>query len=251
MRLIKLKLIIAVFIISIYATNGQDLNHEIGIFAGVISMQTDYGQRKDFSSSYGNVGFGVGAAYYVSFNEVYGRWNDRSTYMKSHVRLKLEFSYMSNSFKHHGEYTKGTSLETVKYNAMQGSTKLLNYGAQFEYLIYKNYDLRKWEPYVSAGLFMVNYNAALKSSLGDISQDASLLPNVYGANSVFLNKDKTQSFSFGGGSRYNLDNFTMTFDFRWQRFLSDTVDGLKPKIPANKYNDWLLFFNVGAVFKLN
>ena len=230
----------------------QNLNHEVSVSIGAVSIQSDYGERGDFASSYGNVGFGVGLNYYISFNEYRHRWNDRSSNLKNHFRLKLGASYMQDNFRHRGSYIESLDATALKMIAMKGSTKIYNLGGQLEYSIFDFMDERTLEPYVSVGLYYVFYDPDLQSDLGDWRDNPSLIPTVYQNGSIHLQKDKTQSFSFGFGTRYHIKkNFNMLFDFRWQKFLTNNIDGLDPQIGANKFRDWLLFAQVGVVFKLN
>ncbi len=215
-------------------------------------MQTDYGQRNHFPSSFANVGFGIGANYYIGWDVRRVRWDDRISYFKNHMRLKVEFSYMSDNFIHRGKYAKGHSAFARKLAAMKGSTRIFNIGGQFEYSFFSFSDFRKWEPYISGGFYHVNFDPDLKSSLGDWTQDNSLIPNVYLNDGIFLENSNTQAFAFGGGTRFTAkENFAYVIDFRWQRFLSNKVDGLDPKIDANKFREWLLFLNFGIVFRIN
>jgi len=230
----------------------QDLNHEIGVSIGAVSIQSDYGQRGDFASSYGNVGFGIGVNYFVSFDEYRRSWNERSTFLKNHFRLKLEMSYLKDNFRHYGKYIESLSATSIKMAAMRGSTKIYNLGGQLEYLIFDIMEDHKLEPYLAMGIYTVFYDPELESALGDWKDNPSLIPRVYQNGSIHLQKAQTQSFSFGFGTRYRVKrNFSMLADFRWQKFLTNNIDGLDPQIGANKYRDWLLYFQVGAAFKLN
>ncbi len=228
------------------------MNHELGISVGAVSMQTDYGQRGHFPSSYANIGIGAGIIYYLGYDVRRIKWNDRLSYMKNHLKLKVEFSYMSDNFIHRGDYIKGHSANAIKLAAMKGSTKIFNIGGQLEFYLFELSDFRKWEPYISGGFYHVNFNPDLETSLGDWRDNPSLLPDFYLDGGIFLENSNTQAFSFGGGTKItNSDNFSFVIDMRWQRFLSNKVDGLDPNLSANKYREWLFYFNVGAVFKLN
>lgn len=239
-------------IFSITSIFSQNYNHEIGISLGAVSIQSDYGERGDFASSYGNVGFGVGLNYYFSFDGAYTRWNYKSNFLKNHFRLKLGVSYMQDNFRHRGKYIEGLGVMAIKMAAMRGSTKIYNFGGQLEYAIFDFMDDKKFEPYLSGGIYYVFYDPDLTSELGDWRDNPSVLPPVYLNGSIHLQKDKTQSFSFGFGSRYAAGKSTkMIFDFRWQKFLTNNIDGIDPQIGANKFRDWLLFAQVGVVFKLN
>lgn len=229
----------------------QDLVSEFGIFTGATSMQTDYGERGHFGSSYANVGFGIGGVYYLSFNNYKIKWSERTTSLKDHVRLRVELSYMKTNLIHRGQYTQGNSNFTKLYNGMRGTSSIFNYGAQFEYTIFNMSDNRSLNPYISIG-FLGNLNTPkLESNLGDIEVSPNLIPSVYNGG-VFLDKNSTSSIIIGAGTRINPKNNNASYliDFRWQRFNSDIVDGLTPRIDANKFNDWLLFISVGYIFRI-
>jgi len=246
------KLFFIIFLIFItFNISSQDFNHEIGVSLGAVSIQSDYGERGDFGSSYGNIGFGASLAYFISFNESYGRWNAKSAFLKEHFRFKLDASYMNVNFVHRGKYIESNDITAVKMAAMRGNTKIYNFGGQIEYSIFSFMDDRDFEPYIAMGMYYVLYDPDLTSELGDWRDNPSYIPDVYQNGSIHLQKDKTQSITFGAGTRYRFNNFTMVFDFRWQKFLTNNIDGLDPQLGANKYRDWLLFAQVGAVFKLN
>ncbi|HIP36390.1 MAG TPA: hypothetical protein EYG85_06015 [Crocinitomix sp.] len=234
--------------------NAQKLDPEVALFSGITSMQTDYGERKHFGSSYANIGFGVGAAFYLNFSKKSNNWNDRVRYFEEHFRLRLELSYMQTKLVHRGQYTEGNSPDTVLYNAMEGTSTILNYGAQIEYSIFDISKKQFFNPYVSVG-FLANSNTPkLESSLGNIQTNTALIPNVY-SDGLFLEKNNSTSLILGFGTRLQPKSYysksIYLIDFRLQRFNSDIIDGLKPNLSANKYDDWLLFFSVGYIFSFN
>lgn len=244
------KIILLPFVILI--TNSlfsQQLKHEIGISAGLISMQTDYGERGHLPSSVANIGFGIGASYYLSFDEHRIKWNDRATWIKEHLRGKLELSYMSATLKQRGRYVEQDSNGLLA--ATSGSTKLLNIGGIMEFNIFSTIEERKFEPYISTGGIYSMVTPEFKSSLGDIEANPSLIPTAY-RNGLYLEKDKASAFVFGAGSRLTNNNGSVfLIDFRWQRYFSDRVEGIVPQISANKNKDWLFYLNVGMVFRIN
>jgi len=237
-----------------YVCFAQNINSEVAFFTGMTSMQTDYGERGHFGSSYANVGFGFGGAFYLSFNNKMVHWNDRSQSLKEHLRIRLEISYMQTKLIHRGKYTQGTSINTIKYNAMIGTSKILNYGAQFEYTIFPLSSNQYVDPYLSIGYLANSNSPQLKSSLGNIETDPSLIPPVYN-DGVFLDKNNSGSLILGFGTRLRpksyYNNSIYLINFRWQKFNNDVVDGLKPNLAANKYNDWLLFLSVGYIFNFD
>ena len=43
-------------------------SHEVGIITGPVALYSDFGQRNDFETNAGNVGFGVGLIHYLNFS---------------------------------------------------------------------------------------------------------------------------------------------------------------------------------------
>ncbi len=249
----KQYVVILIFLISLNCI-AQDLKSELGIISGLTSMQTDYGERGHFGSSYANIGFGVGGVYYLSFDNIRNRWNDKTTNFKDHIRLRVELSYMQTNLIHRGKYTQGTRPFTKLYNAMKGKAQIINYGLQFEYTVFNISDQRTFNPYLSMG-FLGNRNIPkLESTLGDINTNPSLIPSIYN-NRTYLNGNNSTAIILGIGARIRPKGYNKKaiylIDFRWQRFNSDKIEGLTPQINANKYNDWLLFISLGYIFNLN
>ena len=214
-------------------------------------MQTDYGERGHFASSYANIGYAFGGIMYLSVSDKRKYWNQRGNFYYDHFRLRFEISFMKTKLKHRGRYTEGTSENTIKYNAMRGISTILNYGFQIEYSISPISDNQFLEPYVSFGILRNSNKPQLNSTIGNINTDNSLIPTVY-TNGVFLNKNTSFSPIISAGIRVNKNEKSKyLIDFRLQRFNSDIVEGLKPKLDANKFNDWLLCMSFGYILKLN
>ena len=43
-------------------------SHELGVIAGPVAFQSDYGERHDFSTNSGNTGIGIGLIHYINFS---------------------------------------------------------------------------------------------------------------------------------------------------------------------------------------
>ncbi|HFS67662.1 MAG TPA: hypothetical protein ENK67_05560 [Flavobacteriia bacterium] len=244
-------ILILIFLVSVNGISQNKLLHEIGIVAGPVSMQTDFGERHHFPSSVLNIGIGVGLVYYISFDPERTYWNQRGDYLQNHSKLRFEISYMQDKLIQRGRYIKGNSTQAILLKAVTANPKLFNFGAQYEFSLFSAADQKNFEPYFSIGGMYSLYQPNLKSALGDVETNPSILPNAY-INGIHNEKGKVGSLTLGAGTTYTTDSdLKFIVDFRWQRFISDKVDGLTPLIPANKYNDWLFFLNVGMVFKLN
>ncbi len=228
-----------------------NLLHEAGVIAGPVSMQTDFGERHHFPSSVLNIGYGVGLVYYISVDPNRMRWNQRGDYLQNHLKLRFELSYMQDKLIQRGRYIEGNSVQAALLKGIVANPKLFNAGAQIQFSVFSASDFKSWEPYFSLGGMFTSYKPQLESLLGDIETNPSLIPNAY-INGIHNDGGSAGSLVLGAGTTYTTNNdLKLIFDFRWQRFLADDIDGLTPLISANKYNDWLFFLNVGVAFKLN
>lgn len=227
------------------------VNHELGFTAGLVSFQSDYGERGHFKSTTGNTGFNAGLVYFMDFS--YGR----GKYFSEHFKIKGEFSYTKATFEHHGKYAEGTSLFSKQLKAMNGSTSIVNLGAELVWfpldLVTFNYSPGTFAPYVSLGGQVNFYTPEVKSDLGPMGSPFTTPTKYMDAYS----SDGGTTFSFVGalGTRYKLSkNADLLFELRGQHFFSDWVDGLKPDpniYSENKSNDFMMTFSVGYIFMLN
>lgn len=257
------KLIALIFVLSFTKSFAQfDWSHELGVVVGPVSMQTDYGERHHLPSSMAT-SFGVGLVHYLSFYGNNYNWRNGASYFSDHFRLRTEISYYFNTnLKHKGAYIEPNTDFAARLRAMSGSTKTFNIGTQLEYY-FKNLedygllfnDGDRFSPYVSVGVQYNSFSPEFSTSYGsgDWENDPSILPEPWQQNAIFLEKDKTFSFTASLGTRYNLGDFDFVADLRWQYFFSDRIDGLDaPKdVSGSKYNDTLLFLNLGVIFDLS
>jgi len=251
------KLVIIVLLFSFSKSFSQlDFSHEVGIVAGPLSMQTDYGERNHFPSS--NEGtFGVAVVHYLSFFGNNYNWRNGATWFSDHFKLRTEFSYyFNNTLEHEGRYVEQNSAIAPQLRAMKGETKIYNVGMQLEYyfknledygLLFNTAD--KFAPYISAGLHYSRFDAALtNTSNGGL--DVGNLPAKW-QDRFFIDPDNTFSFTVSTGTRFKLNNIDLVADARWQHFFSDKVDGLDQTDGSSKYNDTLILLSFGIVFDLS
>ena len=251
------KLVILVLLFSFSKTFSQlDLSHEVGIVAGPLSMQTDYGERNHFPSSNQST-FGVAVVHYLSFFGSNYNWRNGATWFSDHFKLRTEFSYyFNNSLEHKGEPIEGNRPINDQLRAMKGETKMYNVGVQLEYyfknledygLLFNTAD--KFAPYISAGLQYNSFDAELtNTSNGGL--DVGNLPAKW-QNNFFIEPDNTFSFTLSAGTRYKMNNIDLVADARFQSFFSDRIDGLDQVDGSSKNNDTLILFSVGIVFDLS
>ena len=241
------------------SANAQHLTHDVGVFIGTATTQTDYGQRDEFFSSYGNSSLSFSLVHYLHFFNIDTRWNSEDD-VANHIMLKTEFNLMSKAdFQHHGEYTLGNNQLAIQLRAMKGSIVMTNFGVQGEYY-FKDlrefmfpYSDMKWNPYVSLGFKYSRYKNTLTSDLGDWRSDISVLPIKYqGADQLAVGSGGAFSLILGAGTRYKLsEKFDLAGNFNWQYFFSDAVDGLQANHLSNKNNEWLIHLQVGIIYHLN
>ena len=235
---------------------------EIGIMAGPIFFQSDYGQRLDTKTNFGNNGFGFGVFHVTNFSYNYreGGANPK-TYFNDHFKLKTELSFNKSNFQHYGKWVDeptNTPFIQNQLRAMRGTSSVTNLGMQMEWYPWSVYnsDLNiaryNFAPYVSLGAQYNWYTTKSYSMLGTVD-DPAVTPTKYlGASRSETNK--TWSITSSVGARYKIgDQEDIILDMRWQYYFSNWVDGLNPDsrlYPENRSYDWQFWINVGYVFHI-
>ncbi len=252
----KLVILALLFSFSTKSFSQLDWSHEVGILAGPLSMQTDYGERNYFPSS--NEGtFGIAVVHYLSFFGNNYNWRNGATWFSDHFKLRTEFSYyFNNTLEHEGRYVEQNTPIAAQLQAMKGETKIYNVGMQLEYyfknledygLLFNTAD--KFAPYVSAGLHYSRYDAELTNTPSG-GLDVGNLPAKW-QDRFFIEPDNTFSLTLSAGTRFKLDRIDLVADARWQHFFSDQVDGLDQVDGSSRNNDTLIFLSLGVVFDLS
>lgn len=249
-------------------TNAQfsGFSHEVGIIAGPVAFQSDYGERNDFSTNSGNTGIGIGIIHYLNFS-----YKDEcncytpETYFNDHFKLRSELSYNKTNLKHFGKEVAPhkTSLGAQQLRAMNGNTSVTNLGMQLEYfpLSIRDFSVRtgSFGPFISLGGQFSYYTSKASSTLGPLGTPLTTFPKYLtpteGRPYGFSNESKSVwSVVTSVGTRYKLTPLSdVMVDLRMQYFFSNWVDGLNPNpelYKENKANDWLVWFNVGYIYYL-
>ena len=240
-------------------------SHEIGVIAGPVAFQSDYGERHDLSTNAGNTGYGIGIIHYLNFSyKADCNCYTPETYFNDHFKLRSELSYNKTKLEHFGRWVEGNnSLGKQQLRAMNGSTAVTNIGMQLEYFPWSIRDftsrIESWGPFISLGGQFSYYNAEASSTLGKLGTPLTTFPKY-----LVPTDGRPFGFSTEGGSvwsvvtsvgtRYKLSPLQdLMVDLRLQYYFSNWVDGLNPN-PAffkeNKANDWLVWFNVGYIYYL-
>lgn len=250
-----------------YNSNAQfGFSHEIGVIAGPVAFQSDYGERYDIRTNAGNTGMGIGIIHYINFSyKAECNCYTPETYFNDHFKLRSELSYNKTKLEHFGEWVapKRTSSGANQLRAMKGNTAVTNIGMQLEYFPFSIRDftatIGSLGPFVSLGGQFSYYNAEAYSTMGTLGTVATTFPKY-----LTPTDDRPRGFSTEGGTvwsvvssvgtRYKLTPLQdLMIDLRFQYYFSDWVDGLKPNptlYKENKANDWLVWLNVGYIYYL-
>jgi hypothetical protein len=241
-------------------------SHEIGVIAGPVAFQSDYGERYNFSTNAGNTGYGIGLIHYINFSyqaecNCYAPY----TYFNDHFKLRSELSYNKTDLQHFGEWVNPDkiSFDADQLRAMKGKTAVTNIGMQLEYfpLSIRDFTARigSFGPFISLGGQFCYYNTEANSSMGTLGTPLTTFSKYLVSSDGHQYGFSTESSSTWSivssvGIRYKLAPLSdLMVDFRLQYYFSDWVDGLNPNkklSPENKANDWLVWFNVGYIYYL-
>ncbi|MGV6828850.1 MAG: THC0290_0291 family protein [Flavobacteriales bacterium] len=232
-------------------------SHEIGVITGPVVFYSDFGQRNNFKTNAGNVGFGVGIIHYLNFSyRADCNCYTREAYFNDHFKIRNEIDYHKTNFDHFGRWVAPdqTGVFADQLRAMKGSTTVFDIGTQLEYFPLSIRDFAagafKIAPFMSVGVHWVNYNPEVYSELGPLNSSIST-PEKY-FDSFQQEGDSTWSVVASVGVRYKLSPLSdLMLDGRWQYYFSNWVDGLNPDVPENKANEWIYWLNIGYIYYLD
>ncbi|MBK0369770.1 THC0290_0291 family protein [Flavobacterium agrisoli] len=253
----------SLLLFSPFAKAQSTLAHEIGVIAGPVEFRSDFGERNDASTNFGNMGYSLGFVHFLNFS-----YNSRrETYFNEHFKVRSEISINKTNLKHHGQWVEGdpNRLGVQQLKAMGGKSTVTNLGSQLEYFPFmKIHDfentLYSFSPYISAGLQFNFYKSDIYSTLGEMGSPEVTFPKYlvpsdghpYGFSSE---TGGIWSFVGGAGTHFKLSEMQdLLFEARFQYFSSDWVDGLNPNkntFKENKNNDWMVWFTFGYVYYLD
>lgn len=267
---LTLKRLSIVFIFIMGISNGFAQNwfsNEIGIIAGPVALQSDFGERSDFETNAGNTGIGIGFVHYMNFDYKRGG-SVRYSYFNDHFMVRNELSYNRTKLKHFGIWVDPNkkSVDADKLRAHSGLSSNIDIGTELVYFPFSlkefSYAINSFAPYVSLGAHYTLFSPQVFTTYDD--RDINNLNNFY--SQWYLNRDgsirdtdfittkagTTLSIVGSVGTRFKLSRLSdIVLDLRWQYYFSDKVDGLNHKLPSNKSNDYLVWLNFGYIFYLN
>ncbi|MBJ7882069.1 THC0290_0291 family protein [Gelidibacter salicanalis] len=259
---------LALFLIGFSAGYAQlGFSHEIGVIAGPVAFQSDFGQRYNFETNSGNTGIGIGLIHYINFSyRADCSCYTTDTYFNDHFKVRSEISWNQTKLEHFGKWVEPirTSVWADKLRAHSGEATNFDIGSQLEYfpLSIRAFSVRvgALAPFVSLGVHLTKYYPKVATSYGD--KDPTNLTNYYDPwfypdgvrDDKFINVDPGTTLSVVGslGMRYKLSILSdLMLDLRWQYYFRDTIDGLDHKLPSNKANDYLVWLNFGYIYYLD
>lgn len=249
---------------SLFAQVG--FSNELGVIAGPVVVQSDFGERSDFESTAGNTGFGIAFVHFMNFE--YRKGYSAYSYFKDHFKVRTELSFNKTKLKHFGKWVNPsrTTADANKLRAHTGESNNLDVGMQLEFFPFSlkefSYSLNAFSPFVSLGAHLTSYNPKVFTSYGD--GNPNNLNNFFSPwyfhsdgtvrDTGFVTQEHGLAISVVGsvGTRYKIARLSdIMLDLRGQYFFSDKIDGLDHKLPSNKASDYLIWLNVGYVQYFN
>lgn len=249
------------------ATAQLGFSHELGVIAGPVQLRSDFGAREDSKTNFGNSGFGLGIVHYLNFSyRADCNCYTADRYFNDHFKLRNEISWNKTNLEHLGEWVKPsrTTPEADQLRGHTGTAKNLDIGTQLEFFplsirSFQSFGSR-FAPFVSLGVHYTSYTPEVKTdyvnpldptAFGDVT-DAGNFYSGWDLGSVDASPGSTWSMVTSVGVRYKVGRLAdIMLDLRWQYYFSDWVDGLNHQLDNNKFDDWLVWFNVGYIVYLD
>ncbi|MFI2741443.1 THC0290_0291 family protein [Zhouia sp. PK063] len=261
----KKYIILSFLLLSAFSLEAQfrfAFSNEIGVIAGPVAFQSDYGIRHNTGTNIGNTGMGIALIHYMNFayNKACNCYS-QDTYFNDHFKFREELSFtLVKNLQHYGEWVADdkNSVTAWQLRGMYGSTSVLNLGVGLEYFPLSIRDFSNggfpFAPYISVGGNFGYYNPTAASHYGQIGT-MQYTPLKYQNNAVTNDNGTVWSIMANLGVRYKLTRLSdVVLDFKWHYYYSDWVDGLNPRrdvYTENKYNDWQFWIGFGYIYYLD
>ena len=240
-------------------------SHEIGVIAGPIAYQSDFGVRYDFETNSGNSGIGIGIVHYINFAyRADCNFYTTDKYFNDHFKVRSEISWNKTTLEHFGEYIDSNSDNSDRLKGHSGEAQNFDIGMQLEYFPRSirafSAGVYSFAPFVSLGAHYVSYRPSVYTdyvnplSPGDAGniEIPSNFYSLWEPGSVSDMSGSTWSIVSSVGTRYKLSILSdLMVDLRFQYFFSDWTDGLNHQLPSNRANDWLVWLNFGYIYYID
>jgi opacity protein-like surface antigen len=251
----KFIVILSVIVFNISSSISQNTPQGLGVQIGNSIIHSDYGEGNSSDVNALSVSL-THSLYFFGISS----WRKQNT-LNHHISLRSELNFVSNiKLSHKGEYVNGNGNLATQLRAMTGSFKITNIGFQGEiylknlkeFIYYNNQYGTNLNPYLLAGIQFSIFKNSLNSTLGDWTQDSSVLPEKWrDPSDTSVGRGTSFSSTFGLGTRYKLNNeIDLNAQFKWQFFFSDNLDGLRSNSPENEDNEWSTVFQIGFIYNL-
>ncbi len=253
-------------------------SHEIGVITGPVAFQSDYGERFDFETNSGNVGFGLGIVHYINFAyRADCNCYSRDTYWNDHFKIRNEIDFHVTNFDNFGPEAEDNDFGGLRLRNHRGKSSVFEIGTQIEYFPLSIRDFQadsyKFAPYISFGVHFVSFDPEATSALApdgnifaDVANPFTADPTDFGpalieafgvgegenGTGIDTRQGETWAITWSAGVRYKLGPLSdLLVDARWHFYTSNWVDGLNPDPrPSNRANDWIFWLNFGYIYYL-
>lgn len=233
---------------------------EIGVVAGPVFFQSDYGARNDVTSNFANNGFGIAVFHVANLNDFNRRDGAFIAFLKNHLKLRTELSFQKSDLTHKGRWVEGEpNAGKEQLRAMRGSSAVTNIGMQLEFFPWgtgnfeRNTSKYNFAPYISGGAQYSMFKTKSTSTLGPIDSPGVLFSKYIGATRS--ESSSTVSLLMSAGGLYKISyQESIILDLRWQYYFSNWVDGLNPNpaiYPENNSNDMMFWVSVGYMYRFD
>ncbi|WP_298238745.1 glutamate dehydrogenase [uncultured Algibacter sp.] len=284
LNLKHLALVSCLFAICETAYSQLGFSHEIGVIAGPVEFRSDFGSRFDEATNLGNSGIGIGIIHYINFAyRADCNCYSTDTYFNDHFKLRNEISWNYTKLDHHGEHVAAnrTGDNSFRLRGHHGVAENFDIGTQLEWFPRSIRSFQAFSyllaPYVSLGIHYtssspqasstyVSPNPGPNQTVGNVFdprniyswwyQNDSRLPPIPAGETrqypIDTSPRSDWSMVTSVGVRYKIGVLSdLLLDLRWQLYFNDWVDGFNHKLSYNKFNDWLIWLNVGYIYYLD
>ncbi|MBF4983303.1 glutamate dehydrogenase [Nonlabens mediterrranea] len=230
------------------------ISHEVGIIAGPVAFQSDYGERYDWSTNKGNIGTGIGLVHYINFAyRADCNCYTQDTYWNDHFKIRNQLAYHVTTLDHLSELADRPSLAGLQLRSMTGKAKVFEIGTHLEWFPLSIRDFQegqpKFAPYFGIGAHYVNYRPEATSELGPLNNPVTTYPTFIDR----IDTSQGSTFALVGdiGFRYKISELSdLLVSSAWHYYDSNYVDGLSPRNVNNRSYDFIWWFNVGYIYYL-
>jgi len=242
-------------------------SNEIGVIAGPLLFQSDFGLRNNYDTNINNQGLGIGLVHY--FNFAYRadcNCYTRDRYFNDHFKLRSEADLHYTNLTHEGYESQKDSPEGQDLRDHKGSSLVFELGMQLEYFPLSIRDFQagafKIAPYISLGAHLVSFKPEYSSvqdvpgaSPEDIYFDRFLIGDGGELGGISDAAGTTWALTGSVGIRYKLTILSdINLELKYHKYHSNWVDGLNPDpefYPPNKYDDSIVWLTIGYIYYLN